>query len=114
MSSAAERLAVIHDAYSKAYTRRLQDWKEAKSEAQAKAISNNLYRLEETYLRAAKQALDANGKAVEDAFDAAKSAQKGVDEAYQKAKAIADKIRLVSSIVASAGDLLKKAGKAFN
>jgi hypothetical protein len=111
MSTASERLAIVHDAYSKAYGRRLQDWKEAKSQAQAKAVSDNLYGLELTYLGAAKQALDANGKAVEDAYDAAKAAQKEVDDAYQKAKALADKIRLVSGVATSVGDLLKKAGK---
>lgn len=112
MSTTAERLAVIHEAYSKAYARRLQDWKEAKSEAQAKTISSNLYRLEETYLRAARQALDANGKAVEDAFTAARSAQKEVDEAYKKAKSIPEKIRTVSGMVTSVGELLKTAAKA--
>ena len=110
MSTDKERLAVIHDAYSKAYARRLKDWQEAKSQTQAKVIADNLYRLELTYLRAAKQALDANGKAVEDAYATAKAAQKEVDDAYKDAKAIADKIRLVAGIATSVGTLLKKAG----
>jgi hypothetical protein len=113
MSSEKDRLAVIHDAYSQAYSRRLKDWREAKSQAQAKSISDNLNRLELAYLRAAKQALDANGKAVEDAYKAAKTAQVEVDDAYKNARDIAEKIRLVSSVVTSVGDLLKKAGAAL-
>lgn len=112
MSTPAERLEVIRNAYSKAYSRRLQDWKDATSKSQAEAISQNLNRLEEAYLRAAKQALDANGAAVEAAYRAAKDAQKAVEEAYKSAKAIAEKIRLVSRIAISVGEMLRKAGQA--
>ena len=82
----AERLQVIHDPFSKAYARRLRDWKEATSQAQADAVSRNLNRLEESYLRAAKQALDANGAAVEAAYSEARSAQEAVDDAYRTRK----------------------------
>ncbi len=112
MSTAGERLRVIHEAYSGAYARRLQDWKEAASTAQAGAISTNLYRLEESYLRAARQSLEANGSAVEAAYASAKQAQKDVEDAYRNAKALPEKIRLVSSIVTSVGDLVRKAGEA--
>ena len=112
MSTPADRLQAIHDSFSKAYARRLKDWKEATSQAQADAVSKNLNRLEETYLRAAKQALDANGAAVEAAYGEATKAQRAVDEAYQKAKALPERIRLVSSIAGSVADLLRKAGKA--
>jgi len=111
MSTPAERLQAIHDSFSKAYARRLKDWKDAKSQAEADAVSRNLNRLEETYLRAAKQALDANGAAVEAAYEDAKSAQKIVDEAYQEAKKLPERIRLVSGIATSIADLLRKAGK---
>lgn len=111
MSTPAERLSVIHEAYSKAYARRLQDWKDATSKAQADAIATNLYKLEEAYLRAAKQALDANSAAVEQAYRAARQAQQDTDEAYKAAKAIAEKIKLVSGVVTSVGELLRKAAK---
>ena len=113
MSTPADRLAAIHDAYSKAYARRLQDWADAQSDGQAQAISENLEELEDNYLKAAKQALDANGEAVEHAYDAAKQAQNDVDRAYQAAKGIADKIKLVSTCVVSVGDLVTTAAGAF-
>jgi gamma-glutamyl:cysteine ligase YbdK (ATP-grasp superfamily) len=109
MSTCADRLAAIHDAYSKAYARRLADWAQAQADDQAQAISDNLEELELNYLRAAKQALDADGSAVENAYAAAKQAQTDVDDAYQAAKGIAEKIQLVSSVVTSVGDLLQKA-----
>lgn len=109
MSTAFARLLVVHDAYSKAYERRLDDWGNATS-TQAKVISDNLDHLETQYLRAAKQALDANGEAVEAAFEAAKKAQENVDAAYKAAKGMAEKIRLVGDIVSRVGDLMNKAG----
>lgn len=104
-----ERLFAIYDAYSKAYDRRPQDWKDAKTNAQAQAVFNNVQRLERLYLRAAKQALDANSAAVEAAYDAATKAQLDIDDAYQDAKALADKIRLVGSAIGKLGDLITKA-----
>jgi hypothetical protein len=109
MSTAHERLLVVYEAYSKAYDRRLQDWSEAKNQAQAKAIADNVDRLETQYLRAAKNALDANGSAVEAAFDAAKAAQEKIDAAYNEAKDIAEKIRLVGDIVGKVGNLVARA-----
>jgi hypothetical protein len=109
MSTAADRLGAIHDAYSKAYARRLQDWAQAQSDDQAHAISDNLDQLELSYLNAAKQALDVGGAEVEEAYGAAKQAQQEVDDAYDAAKEITKKIELVSGVVNSVGDLLAKA-----
>lgn len=108
-STAEERLFAVYEAYSRAYDRRAQDWKEAKSKAEADAVFRNVERLELLYLKAAKQALAANGPAVEAALDAAKKAQKSVDDAYTAAKSLAEKIRLVGSIVGKVGDLVSKA-----
>lgn len=104
-----ERLFAIYDAYSKAYDRRPQDWKDAKTNAQAQAVFNNVQRLEGLYLKAAKQALEANGAAVEAAYVAATKAQQDIDEAYQSAQALAEKIRLVGSVIGKLGDLITKA-----
>jgi len=108
-SSAKDRLFLIYEAYSAAYDRRDQDWKEAKSKAQAKAIFRNVERLELLYLKAAKQALDANGPAVEAAYEAAKGAQKAIDDAYNDAKELSEKIRLVSSVIKKVSGLVTKA-----
>ena len=108
-STAADRLFAVYEAYSQAYDRRAQDWKEAKTKAQADAIFKDVESLEIAYLKAARQALDANGQAIEDAYQAAKTAQQEVDEAYKAAKGIADKIRLVGNVVGKVGDLIKKA-----
>jgi len=110
-STPAERLYAVYEAYSQAYDRRAQDWKDAKTKAQADTIFKNVESLEALYLKAAKQALDANGQAIEDAFDAAKAAQKEVNDAYDEAKGIAEKIKLVGSIVGKVGDLINKAGR---
>ncbi|MEE4455213.1 hypothetical protein [Novosphingobium resinovorum] len=109
MSTNRERLHVIYDAYSDAYDRRLDDWSEATSKAQAKAISDNLDALETLYLRAAKAALDASGQAVEDAMAAALEAQEKIDNAYEQARGIAEKVRLVGEVVSKIGDLVTKA-----
>lgn len=109
-STPEERLYVVYEAYSQAYGRRAQDWKDAKTKAQADTIFKNVESLEALYLKAAKQALDTNAQAVENAFEAAKAAQKEVNDAYEEAKGIADKIKLVGSVVSKVGDLIKKAG----
>ena len=110
-SSARDRLHLVYDAYSLAYDRRLDDWKQTTSTAQADAISRNVDRLETQYLKAAKQALDATGPAVEDAYEAAKAAQKDIDDAYESAKSLAEKIALVGKVIGTIGDLLNKAAK---
>lgn len=110
-SSPEERLYAVYEAYSKAYDRRPQDWKEAATKGEADAIFRNVERLEAHYLKAAKQSLDANGQAVEAAYQAAKNAQKDVDDAYEKAKKLAERIKLVGGIVGKIGDLVKKAGE---
>jgi methyl-accepting chemotaxis protein len=109
MSTGYDRLLAVYDAYSKAYDRRLDDWSKASSSAQAKAIADNVDALETHYLRAAKQALDANSAAVEAAFEAATRAQEKIDEAYKNSKSIAEKIRLVGEVVGKIGDLIDTA-----
>lgn len=108
-STPAERLYVVYDAYSQAYGRRAQDLKDSTTKAQADSVLRNVESLEALYLRAAKQALDATGQAVEDALKAAKAAQKDVTDAYEKAKSIADKLKLVGSVVSKIGDLVGRA-----
>lgn len=109
-STPAERLYVVYEAYSKAYGRRAQDWKDARTNAQTDTIFRNVESLEALYLKAAKQALDTNAQAVENAFEAAKAAQREINDAYQEAKDIVDKIKLVGSVVSKVGDLIRKAG----
>ena len=109
-STPADRLYAVYDAYSQAYARRAEDWKDAQTKAQADSVFKNVEALEALYLKAAKQALDANSKAVEDAFDAAKAAQKDINDAYANAKEIAEKIKLVGSVIGKVGDLITKAG----
>ena len=109
MSTPTERLLLVHDAFSKAYARRAGDLKQATSNAQADRILRNVDSLETSYLKAAKQALDATGGEVEAAFRDAKAAQQAIDDAYQEAKALAERIRLVGSIAQSIGNLVRKA-----
>ncbi len=110
MSAPQERLYAIYDSYSKAFDRQTQDWRDAKTKAEANAVFRNVEKLEGLYLKAAKQALDANGAAVEAALAAAKAAQQQIDDAYLAAKALAERIRLVGGVIGKVGDLIAKAG----
>lgn len=112
-SSATDRLSVIYAAYKSAYERRATDLKQAASTQEAQKILDNVEALERAYLKAARQALEANGPDVEAAYQAAKNACRNVDEAYGSAKSMADKIRAASAAVTAVTSLVKKAsGKA--
>ena len=108
-SSASERLQVIYNAYKKAFERRAADLKSAKTADDVHQILANVDALELAYLKAAKQALDGSGPAVEAAYQAAVAAARKVDQAYQEGKALADRIRAVAGIVTAVGSLLEKA-----
>jgi len=109
MTTPQERLFEVYESYRKAYERRTQDWKDATTTEQADAIEHNVEALERLYLDAAKAALDANGSKVEEAYVAAKKARENVDKAYEQAKALPAKIRLVGKLTGAVGDLVKKA-----
>lgn len=109
MSTAQDRLDAIYKSYSEAKARRNDDWAAAQTADQADAISRNIEGLENLYLDAANDALDANGPAVEAAYQAAANARKAVNKAYSNAKGIAQKISLVGDLLASLGDLVKEA-----
>ena len=108
-STPAERLSVIYAAYKSAYARRAEDLKHVGSTEEAQRILDNVEALERAYLKAARQALEANGPAVEEAYQAAKDACAKVDQAYQQAKGMADKIRAASAAADAVTNLVKKA-----
>lgn len=109
MSTPQERLDEVYLAYSNAYRRRFADLKEAGSQQQAKDILNNVRNLEATYLKAATAALKATSAAVETAYKDAQYARAAIDSAYNRAVAIAEKIRLVGAGAKVVGELVKKA-----
>ena len=109
MSTSLERLEEIHTAYAAALQRRLSDLKAATTEGQVRDILNNVRNLEASFLKAATAALEATGKAVEDALRDARTARAEVDAAYQAASSLPDKIRLVSRGARAVGELVKKA-----
>jgi hypothetical protein len=111
MSSPADRLMVIYNAYQDAYRRRASDLKSAMSNAQADAILANVEKLEAQYLKAAKASLEANGPNVEAAFEAAKAARNQVEGAYRDAKALPEKIRLVTDLTNAVTKLVSTASK---
>lgn len=110
-STEEERLFAIREAYRKARMREARDLAQAKSAAQVRAILRNVRSLKNKHDKATITALEASGADVEAAYRAAKQAQQDVDEAYDKARDIADKIRLVGEISTKVGDLLTKASK---
>lgn len=110
MSTAQDRLAVILAAYKAANARRAADLQQATTQEQAQAILDNVEALDAAYLNAARAALDANGPAVEAAYQAARAASAQVDAAYQSAQALPNRIRAVSQAVAAVTGLLNKAG----
>lgn len=110
-SSSKERLYEIYTAYNIAFTRRSSDLKEAASDAQADQILKNVESLESAYLKAAKQALDAAGPEVEQAYQSAVAARKEIQSAYNQAKKLALRIKAVGGAVKAVGNLVKLAGK---
>lgn len=109
MSTPLERLEEIHAAFAAALARRFGDLKQATSEAQVRAILNNVRSLEASFLKAAVAALEASGQAVEDALREAQAVRTDIDAAYKAAIALPEKIRLVSRGAKAVADLVSKA-----
>lgn len=108
-SSAQDRLMEVYKSYADAYDRRAGDLAAAQTPEQINAILTNVNTLECAYLDAARDALDASGAAVEQAYTDAQAARAAVDAAYQNAKSIVEKIRLVGSVAKKATALVKAA-----
>jgi len=108
-SSAADRLDVIYTSWKDAFDRRADDLKEAVSGEQAKAIVANVSNLEETYLAAAKQALDATGPAVEAAYTQAVATKQAVENAYAQSVALEQRISAVGKLVGDVANLAASA-----
>jgi hypothetical protein len=109
MSTAKDRLYEVYSAYRRAVERRPTDLKQAGSVSEVNKILGNLNKLHAQYFKAALAELDATGADVESAYRAAKSANEAVAAAYDQAKALAERIRLVSKLLDSVTDLVKKA-----
>jgi hypothetical protein len=109
ISSASDRLTVIYKAYQTAFSRRAADLKEATTADQVQKVMDNVDALESSYLDAARRSLDASGAEIETAYQAALSATRDVEQAYAQGKALADRIRAVSSAVSAVGTLITKA-----
>lgn len=109
MTSAHDRLIELYQSYSDAYDRRAADLAAAQSPDQINAILANVNTLECAYLEAARNALDATGPAVEQAYADAQAARAAVDAAYQNARDIVEKIRVVGRLATKATALVKAA-----
>ncbi len=108
-STPDDRLAVILKAYSIARDQQDKDIAEAGSDEEADAIRSNLASLQLAYLRAERSQLEANGAAVEAAYEAARGAADDVDRAYRQGAALADRIRAVAGAVTAVASLAAKA-----
>jgi hypothetical protein len=108
-STGHERVIEIYHSYSDAYARRPRDLADATTQAQATQILANGATLEAGYLEAARDALDATGAAVEQAYQDAVAARVAVNAAYQNAQALTAKIALVTAICGKVSDLVKTA-----
>ena len=108
-SSPEDRLDVILRIYETARDQLDADIAEASSDAEAKAIRSNLEQLKLNYLRAERASLEANGAAVEAAYQAANTAAENVAKAYQQGKALADRIRAVAGAVTAVTNLVANA-----
>lgn len=109
MSTAKDRLFEVYLAYQAALNRRAQDLTEAGSEAEVKQVLGNIDKLHSNYFKAAQSELSATGADVEQALKDAKQASADATAAYAAAKALPVRIRLVTSVVAKVGDLIRKA-----
>jgi len=108
-STPDDRLAVILKAYSIARDQQDCDIAAANSDEEADAIRSNLASLQLAYLRAERSRLEANGAAVESAYQAAKAATDQVARAYRNGAALADRIRAVAGAVTAVASLAAKA-----
>jgi hypothetical protein len=108
-TSAQDRLLEVSQSYGDAYDRRAADLAAAQAPDQINAILANVNTLEIAYLEAVRGALDATGPVVEQAYTDAQAARAAVDAAYQNAKSIVEKIRLVGSLAKKATALVKVA-----
>jgi hypothetical protein len=108
-STAQDRLMEVYKSYADAYDRRAADLAAAQSPEQINAILANVNALECAYLEAARTALDATGPVVEQAYTDARAARAAVDAAYQNARDIVEKIRVVGSLATKATALVKAA-----
>ncbi len=108
-STPQDRVAVILKAYSIARDQQDSDIAEANSDEEADAVRSNLASLQLAYLRAERSQLEANGAAVESAYQAAQSATDKVARAYKSGAALADRIRAVSGAVTAVASLAAKA-----
>lgn len=108
-TTAHDRLIEVYTSYSAAYDRSGDDLASAQTPDQVRAVLANLDALELVYLEAARNALDATGAVVEQAFTDARAAREAVDQAYQDAKEMVEKIRLVGSLAKKASTLVKAA-----
>lgn len=109
MSTPKDRLFEIYLAYQSALARRGSDLAEATSQAQVAQILSHIDRLQAQYFRAALTELNATGAEVEQALRDAKQATADATAAYESAKKLAERIRLVAKVVAKVGDLVKQA-----
>lgn len=108
-STPQDRLGVILEIYSTARDQQDNDIAQADSDEQADAIRSNLASLQLAYLRAERSQLEANGAAVESAYQAAQGAAEAVTRAYRQGEALADRIRAVSGAVTAVANLAAKA-----
>jgi hypothetical protein len=108
-STPDDRLAVILRAYSIARDQQDTDIAAASSDEEADAVRANLASLQLAYLRAERSRLEANGAAVETAYQSAKAATDEVARAYRNGAALADRIRAVSGAVTAVASLAAKA-----
>ena len=107
-SSPQQRLDVIFQTYCMARDQRAADMAEAQSDAEADAIRANVNALDLAYLKAERAGLEANGAAVEAAYQAAKSAADQVAAAYGSGRELAERIRAVSGAVTAFSSLISK------
>lgn len=109
-STAAERLYEISLALQAAREVRANLPGNA-SQEQRTSLQTHIDGLQGALYRAGKQALDATGSEVEQAFKDAVSAREAVEDALAKAKETAERIRLVGKTVGTVGNLISKAGR---
>jgi hypothetical protein len=113
MSTAADRLAVIYQAYKSAKANRSADLKAAKTEDQVEAILANIDALNTSYLAAADADLSVTSPDIEAAYTAAKQAADDADAARKAAQALpaiitrmthlADTVKTLISDITGAG-----------
>lgn len=98
MSTSAERLTVIYQAYQTARSNQTTDLMQATTDQEVNAILGNVATLNVAYLEAVNADLSANSAGIEAVYQAAKDAAAAANEARERAQGLINIIKKTTEL----------------